>query len=244
MSNNKMTLLQVLQSVDAGTASEATQTAVNALRAVVEKTQPFGAKTTGNSELAAIVEAIESANDVGKLPNGLSWDTAPEWAARLYRNSKGELIWMGPFGDERFKFAYVGGHHWFSSDDRAFSCLLEIVATRPQVVEQITADQTTSSKHAADYHTQDVPAMECRQRQGTVCAIDCQGVPPEPTILIGSGWVDLSRVQNIDPLDKGTGKFRLLMVSGVYAWGDNAENNYGDVVSAWRAIRRRAVWGK
>lgn len=137
--SNKMTLWQVLQSVDAGTASSATQTAVNALRAVVEKTQPFGVKCAGNSELVAIVEAAEPAN----------------------------------------------------------------------MIQPVKLDE-----------------------------------PPEPTILIGSGWVDLSRVQNIDPLDKETGKFKLLMVSGVYAWGDNAETNYDDVVSAWRAIRRRAVWGK
>lgn len=66
---------------------------------------------------------------------------------------------------------------------------------------------------------------------------------PNPTILTGSGWVDLSRVQSIGPL-RSDGIYHLTMVSGVNMWVVHTETPYQQTVDAWRLIRRRAVWGE
>ena len=66
---------------------------------------------------------------------------------------------------------------------------------------------------------------------------------PEPTILTSSGWVDLSRVQSIGELQP-TGKYWLTLVSGVMILVVDADTPYQQTVDAWRAIRRRAVWGE
>ena len=64
--------------------------------------------------------------------------------------------------------------------------------------------------------------------------------PPDPIVPIGGGrYVDLSRVQDIEPKQD---QVCLTLVSGAVARAPI--EMAGDLISAWRAIRRAQVWGR
>lgn len=63
---------------------------------------------------------------------------------------------------------------------------------------------------------------------------------PNPIIPIGGGrYVDLSRVQDIEPKKD---QVCLTLVSGAVAWAPIEMT--GELIQAWQAIRRAQVWGK
>ena len=63
---------------------------------------------------------------------------------------------------------------------------------------------------------------------------------PDPIMPIGGGrYVDLSRVQDIEPKEF---QVCLTLVSGVTAWAPI--EMAGELIQAWAAIRRAQVWGK
>lgn len=63
---------------------------------------------------------------------------------------------------------------------------------------------------------------------------------PDPIMPIGGGrYVDLSRVQDIEPKEL---QVCLTLVSGAVAWAPI--EMAGELIQAWAAIRRAQVWGK
>lgn len=63
---------------------------------------------------------------------------------------------------------------------------------------------------------------------------------PDPIMPIGGGrYVDLSRVQDIEPKQQ---QVCLTLVSGAVAWAPI--EMAGELISAWQAIRRAQVWGR
>lgn len=63
---------------------------------------------------------------------------------------------------------------------------------------------------------------------------------PDPIMPIGGGrYVDLSRVQDIEPKQQ---QVCLTLVSGAVAWAP--VEMAGELIQAWAAIRRAQVWGR